>query len=636
MSNITRILATMMIMIGLLAGAMIPSIPVFADSPDNCWRVIGTYNPPTVTEHEGEYMLSDSPFRYDEVNYIFTPVYYMSGAMEYLGEGMVYPILMGEPIPLDGTQDIDVGVYSFLYVGDPPMTFHATVYYPNGNKSDVDAFWEELSGTGNWSCDSYFEGVFVNESGAYTYHAPTPVCVPEPTPTFAPEDTIEEIIIPDFNESSPWIWSATALNQTDAEGDLCGEWESIWNEGMLMAGMPQYNVVASASMTGVSMIARHLMAFNTSDIPDDAIITGAYLRIVPYMWAQMFNYENTGVRIGGTYNSSIFPIEYLGGVPLPIGNYSEDEFYGNFGRFDFVDMPISMMTYNFNESLYYDVWLNASGVDYINPEGLTVLTLRVEEDADFDCPQSELNMTLSEVAVWSGNLSGEEPTPHSMLVVGWHIPTEPTPTPDACWDVVSGMVDPPTLTHGEGFWQLSRSAFRYDDIDWDGGRGFTYFWTEGAIMVETGEGSSWIEPDGTAQIDVGLYEINGEGGWQYYTIYYINGDKAEMEAFLDYYEYDWVCSAYHEGVFVGNGSAYTYHQPCTEEEPIIPVGPVSAVLIILGLVFTVLGLLGIMAVLFKGESLMLSVKVGVLVGLSIFAIIGIMIIESIIVSLTGG
>ncbi len=495
--KLARIVAVICLTLTMILPFVI-SGSVLADSPDNCWRVIGTYNPPTVTEYEGEYMLSDSPFRYDGVNYIFTPVYYMSGAMEYLGEGVIYPLIMGEPIPLDGTQDIDVAVYSFLYVGDPPLTFHATVYYPNGNKSDVDAFWEELSGEGNWSCDAYFEGVFVNESGAYTYHAPTPACVPEPTPTFAPEDTIEEIMIPDFNESSPWIWSATTMNQTDAEGDLCDIWESIWDEGMLMPAIPPYNIVASASMTGTTMIARNLLAFNTSDIPDDAIITGAYLRIVPYMWAQMFNLENTGVRIGGTHNASIFPMEYLGGeTPLPVGNYSESEFYGNFGRFDFVDMPITMMTFNFNQSVYYDVWLNDSGVEYINPEGLTVLTLRVEEDADFSCPQSEMNMTMSELGVWGGNLSGEEPAPHSMLVVGWHSPSE-------------------------------------------------------------------------------------------------------------------------------------------EEEPIIPTGPVSALLIIVGLVFTVLGLFGIMAVLFKGESLILSVKIGVLVGLSIFAIIGIMIMESIIVALTGG
>lgn len=72
----------------------------------------------------------------------------------------------------------------------------------------------------------------------------------------------------------------------------------------------------------------------------------------------------------------------------------------------------------------------------------------------------------------------------------------------------------------------------------------------------------------------------------------------------------------------------------TPEEPIIPTGPVSAMMVILGLMFTFGGILGIMMVLFKGESLALSFKAGALLGLSIFAIVGIMIIESIIVAMT--
>lgn len=609
-----------------------------ADSPDNCWRVVIGPDPVTLTLDEGYYSVSDSAFRYDGTSYTFS-AYYL-GALVYVGDGNMYPVMAGYPmVTLDGLEDVDVSVYTTLYTGDEPyFDVYMTVYYPHYNKSEVDACFTELSGEGNWSCDATFEGIFVNEGEGYVYHAPTPICVPAPTPTIPSGQTLSEIIMPEYNESSGLLWSASAVNQSDAVGDPCSAWYSIWGEGLLFPGIggeAYGNIVASAITgdDGGAMLARNLLAFDTSEIPDDAIIAVSYLRFVPYMWAQIFSTSGTGVRLGGTYNSSILPInlsEYMG------MNYSESEFYGDFGGFDFIDIPIDMMAENTNGSLYMDVWLNNSGLEYINTEGLTVLTLRAEEDADYECPTGTMNMSMSEMALWAGNLSGLEPALSPTLFVYWHVPTEPTPTPDACWDVVSEMVDPPTLTYGEDAWQLSRSAFRYDGIDWDGGSGFTYFWSEGTIMLETGEGSSWIEPDGTVQIDVGLYEINGEGGWQYYTIYYINGDKAEMEAFFDYYEYDWVCSAYHEGVFIGNGSAYTYHQPCTEEEPIIPVGPVSAVLIILGLVFTVLGLLGIMAVLFKGESLMLSVKIGVLVGLSIFAIIGITIIESIIVALTGG
>jgi len=498
MRSIARVLGVICVLALMLCPVLFSGGDAYADDP--CWKVItgsgGLINPPTLTYNEsyGVYFVSDSPFKYNGSSYNFG-YYLYAGAWEYIAmdefEGALIPIMMGEPMGwVDGEINVDVGLYSAL-TPPPEIIVHMTIYYANGNKSDLEDKMDEMMGSGNWSCDVYHEGVFVNESGEYVYHAPSPICETAPTPTLPPGDNVSEFIIPEYNESSAWVWSATVMNQTSGEGDSCEVWESIWSDGIIMAGVHPWNMVASVNMMETAAIARNILVYDTSSIPDDAIITASYLRVVPYQ--AMIIGDGEDIVVGGTHNISIFPIAYVEGEAVPLGYYSESDFYGDFGRLDIDEMPITMMEPNYNESLYMDAWFNSSGLSYINPEGLTALTLRTVGDAYYECP--ETSMSGEQLAIWAGNLSGEEPSPSTKLVVAWHMAEE-------------------------------------------------------------------------------------------------------------------------------------------DEEPIIPTGPVSAMMVVLGLVFTFGSILGIMVVLFKGESLALSFRVGVLLGLSIFAIIGIMIIETIIVATT--
>jgi hypothetical protein len=442
MKSIARALGVICVLVLMLCSVLFSGGNAYADDP--CWKLIagsgGLIDPPTLTYHEGAYYLSDSPFKYDGINYNFG-YYFYSGAIEYEGEGLM-PIMMGEPIMfVDGEVNVDVGLYSALTPTPPIMTVHMTIYYANGYKSFLETILDVSMGSGNWSCDIYHEGVFVNESGEYVYHAPAPICEPVPTPTLPPGDNVSEFIIPEYNESSALIWSATTMNQSDSEGDSCENWESIWDEQMLILGVHPYNIVASVNMMGAGVIARNILAFNTSDIPDDAIITGAYLRVIPYLW--MMVGESEDIVVGGTHNTSIFPLAYTGEggeSPTIIGTYSESEFYGDFGRLPADDIPIGMMAQNYNESIYTDVWFNSSGLSYINPEGLTALTLRTVGDMNYECPAS--SMSGEELVIWAGNLSGEEPSPSSKLVIAWHMPgDEPIPSGDLISPQVAVMMD---------------------------------------------------------------------------------------------------------------------------------------------------------------------------------------------------
>ena len=425
MKNIMRALGVICLLALTLCPALIYD-KAYADDP--CWRVIagstGIVDPPTCTynESDGYYYLSDSPFKYNGSNYNFGYYYYYVGALEYEIEGML-PIATGYPIALvDGNASVDVGLYTA--VTPPPYTSHVqmTIYYANGYKWLLENVMNVTMGVGNWSCDIYEEGIFVNDSeGVYTYHAPSPICEPVPTPTLPPGDNVSEFIIPEYNESSAWVWSATTMNQTMGEAQ-CEIWESIWDKQQLIPGIHPYNIVANVLMGGAgAVITRNILAFDTSGIPDDAVITGAYLRIVPYMGIVFGDADE--LVVGGTHNTSIFPMAYTGGeTPTPVGNYSESEFYGDFGRCYITDMAIGLMVPNYNESLYTDVWLNSSGLAYINPEGLTALTLRTLGDINYECPEGEY--VGEELIVWAGNLSGEELSPSSRLVVAWHMPDE--------------------------------------------------------------------------------------------------------------------------------------------------------------------------------------------------------------------
>jgi hypothetical protein len=268
-------------------------------------------------------------------------------------------------------------------------------------------------------------------SPAYIYQIPTdtmdtPPFPPEPTPSPYPTATIPPppsgersvFILPDpmINESSYSFYDLVVMNQSD--GTDCEAWESTWGSGLLTPSPYPYIMVGTMASESIQL-ARSLLAYDTSSLPEDAIITDAFLRVVPFMWMSD-EAEDYNFVLGGTYNASVFPFNFEEGENPPI-IYNESEFYGDFGGFTASDIPIGMGEMNTNGSIYFDIDLNNNGVSYINVSGLTVLSLRTEPDINYLCPVPNGSVLG---AFFTGDTMGYTDMPKTVLVVDWYIPEE--------------------------------------------------------------------------------------------------------------------------------------------------------------------------------------------------------------------
>jgi len=174
-------------------------------------------------------------------------------------------------------------------------------------------------------------------------------------------------------------------------------------------------------MSGYGGQSRALLSYNTSSIPEGAVITDAYLRAIPYI-GMSDGVEDYTFVLGGTHNVSVLPFYYSGEEePDPI-YYIESEFYGDFGEVSFSDFLLGEGG-NVNQSVYADIAFNDDGLDYINVDGLTVLSLRVESDINYICPSPNGSVMLGLFAYHQTDYSFQE-YPETLLVVDWYMPGE--------------------------------------------------------------------------------------------------------------------------------------------------------------------------------------------------------------------
>ena len=294
----------------------------------------------------------------------------------------------------------------------------------------------------------------------------TPTPTPTPTPYIPPPPSDGQSIftLPVLvmeNESYWEMWALTSVNWS-AWG-TCEDWASAWG------GMETTIYYVTQTRNAESGLARSLYGFDTSSIPDDAVITDAYLRAVPYTWGSSsdwdVNYDglvddgdedavglhwgetgapgwikedvnkdgiiNVGDMVvigqhygwdytfvlGGTHNASVLPVIYQDGN-WGFVNYNESEFYGNFGEFNTSDIPVPMGEENFNSSSFVDIPFNAGGLEYINVGGRTTLSLRAESDINHICP---VGNGSADILLWTGPIM-EYWFPDLTLVVNWYQP----------------------------------------------------------------------------------------------------------------------------------------------------------------------------------------------------------------------
>jgi hypothetical protein len=165
-----------------------------------------------------------------------------------------------------------------------------------------------------------------------------------------------------------------------------------------------------------------LMGFDTSSIPDDAVVTSVILHLCPMYW-ESDNESPQRYLIGSTYNDSFIPI--TGGFEV-----SPDDFYGDFAEFTTSDIPICMgegeECSNWNQSVYMNIPLNADGLVAVNKSGLTILSVRLLDSINEVCP---IGNTLIDSVFFTTYEVPEGPRgwyPQSWVTVNWE---EPSPIP---------------------------------------------------------------------------------------------------------------------------------------------------------------------------------------------------------------
>jgi len=354
------------------------------------------------------------------------PVYVPSGSMFIYG-GSEFPFMFyradlgyyylgGQNAwDMSGENDIDCGLY---YV--PVMDVNASVLYEHGQKAVVDGRFG--------SPIDYSESLFVPTDGVYAYQGdPAGWTVMEGEGLIAPPTLEIYIPLPVSGNRSVFKTPETNFSDTDTlyvyssvaipAEDTCLAWEAVWEEGYLYPPMPLMagNELGEGGMG--SVLARALLAYNTSSIPDDAVITNAYLRVIAYgIYSDMV--EDYTFVVGGTHNTSLTPW-YLG-EGMPVVYYNQSEFYGDFADFNVSEFPSG---FSYGNGISTDATFNNDGLGYINAGGFTVLSIRAESDINHICP---LPNGSSFAGLWGVNsiVDGISNQPATLLVVDWYIPEE--------------------------------------------------------------------------------------------------------------------------------------------------------------------------------------------------------------------
>jgi hypothetical protein len=404
--NLARVLAVMIITMALLVGVMLPSVPVLAD------------------DSSAAYLMSNSPFTYGEGAVISDGMGVWDSYSNKVCMSMANVVWR-----LDGNADIDCGIY-ISNIEEVEQVF--TVYYEEGQKGTM----EEVMMTAlNASCYDYAESLFVPTDGVYEYQG-DPVnwsidvpgeggmnVAPPTLVTYIPQpvtDSRSVCKIPsmwlDFDEGGT-SYSYAFMSRGFSEGNGCPEWEAIWDSGYMYPSQPMVMAGSSDVEEGGVQVVRAVLPFDTSDIPEGAIVTGAYMRCVLFGVFKMDGLDATYV-VGGTNNISFLPLTWADS-PEELGNYSETEFYGNFGAVNTSECPPAEAS--MDSSVYFDIVLNEDGLDYVNTEGFTALTLRESNDINKVCPPPSTAFYLFAGAVGTQYYTQY---PESFLVVDWHMPDE--------------------------------------------------------------------------------------------------------------------------------------------------------------------------------------------------------------------
>lgn len=180
------------------------------------------------------------------------------------------------------------------------------------------------------------------------------------------------ILVSPFAYSSPAM-AATSTFYTSSSDAYLAEADANYNTARTTAAGDTLNststwaIIGQAYSGGVYGVWRYALYFDTSSLPDDAIITSATLSLYGY----------------GDFSDTDFDIQIQSGMPTyphdpaVVGDYNYSYYSDNGG---------SLSTSSFVLSAYNDITLSATGLTWISKTGATKLMIRSSRDINGNTP----------------------------------------------------------------------------------------------------------------------------------------------------------------------------------------------------------------------------------------------------------
>ncbi len=180
-------------------------------------------------------------------------------------------------------------------------------------------------------------------------------------------------------------------------------YEDVWNSTASFVTDIAETIDMGQKYDGNYVIMRGVVVFNTSTIPDDAIIDSAILSIA-------IEFDYSAVEFNLTVQDGLPSYPH---IPLIDTDFNRLNYDGNHGSVS----SVGITTWE-----YTNVTLTQSGLEHINVTDLTRFCIRTDRDIEGSSSQQDEFFVL---------FSHEYTALAPFLEVIYHLPPEPTPTPTA-------------------------------------------------------------------------------------------------------------------------------------------------------------------------------------------------------------
>jgi len=195
-----------------------------------------------------------------------------------------------------------------------------------------------------------------------------------------------------------------------------GDWDLTW-EGMGLQvlpfyGDPYYQLTVATALTASYWIYRTMLAFDTSDLPEDIIIHNAHISLYILNHEDTFRPPGSIIVTPGVFRIPVIVADWAMQTPL-------------------IGIGGQKSCATFVNSAFNDIELNDQGIAWINPGGVTQFCLREQTDVNHATPGGVYG-TSNSISFHSPLLSTYEPR----LVINYEL-VRPPPEKSNIWSWVA-------------------------------------------------------------------------------------------------------------------------------------------------------------------------------------------------------